>query len=113
MKQSQVKPGIHAMLSLGARKGSVRVTVIELFTAAGYRTYDGSVTIAQPQWRCQDSGGRWHIATPRKLQPMPAPTDRHGNAILASMRADALKLAPWPASESANFEAWRNQYRGV
>lgn len=94
MKQSQVKPGVRAMLSLGGRRGAVAVTVVELFTRAGYTTYDGSVTIAQAQWRCQDSLGRWHVATARKLQPMPAPTDRHGDLILASMRRDALKLAP-------------------
>lgn len=70
MKQAQVKPGVRALLSLGKR-GAVRVTVVELLTAAGYRTYDGAVAIGQPQWRCQDSSGRYHVATPRQLRPLP------------------------------------------
>jgi len=92
MRQNQVKPGVIAMLSLGGRKGSIRVTVVELFTAAGYTTYDGSVTLRAAQWRCQDSSGQWHVVTARQLKPMPAPTDPHGDAILGSMRRDALRL---------------------
>ena len=74
------------MLSLG-RHGAIRVTVIELIARP-------SVLCSQPQWRVHGTNGEWYQVTPRQLRPMPAPTDRHGNAIIASMRADALKLGP-------------------
>ena len=80
MKQSHVKPGTVAMLSLGHR-GSVRVTVRYQFTPE---------RAGDVRWSCVDSSGTHRVVTPRQLQPMPAPA--------------------WPADEAANFNAWRNQY---
>lgn len=76
MKQSLVRPGTVAMLSLGHR-GAVRVTVESVFTAAGYRTYDGSQTLRDARFNCRDSNGRVHIATARRLSPVPV-TSRDG-----------------------------------
>ena len=81
MKRSEVRPGVVAMLSLGGRKGAVRVTVVR-----GAFTSDPR----KQAWVCEDSSGRYRTATPRQLQPMPAPA--------------------WPANDAANFEAWRSQY---
>jgi hypothetical protein len=65
MKQSQVKPGVRAMLSLG-RRGAVAVTVVRERFAAG--------TINDRAfWIVADSHGTEHYATARQLQPMPAP----------------------------------------
>ncbi len=89
MKQSQVKPGVRAMLSLSGRRGAVAVTVIRRGTSI--------------HWECVDSSGRVYAATARQLRPMPAPTDRHGNAIVESMRADALKLAPGTAGQTIDL----------
>jgi hypothetical protein len=61
MKQSQVKPGVQAMLSLGGRRGAVAVTVL-------------SLRWRRPEtWLVVDPNGKQHNATPRQLQPMPAP----------------------------------------
>lgn len=65
MKQSQVKPGVRAMLSLGARKGSVAVTVIRRALLSDMR---------RCEWVTEDSLGRLRRATSRQLQPLPAPT---------------------------------------
>lgn len=82
------------MLSLGGRRGAVAVTVVEL-QRAGNRV--GS-SASPDRWLCRDDSSdsfdRYHVATARQLRPLPLPVDRHGDAILASMRADALKLAP-------------------
>ena len=64
MKQSQVKPGVVAMLSLGHR-GAVRVTVRYQFTPE---------RAGDVRWSVVDSSGQHRVATPRQLQPMPAPT---------------------------------------
>lgn len=81
MKQAQVKPGVRALLTLGHR-GAVAVTVLSL-------RWHRPAT-----WLVRDSSGNQYNATARQLRPLPPPTDPHGDAILASMRADALKLAP-------------------
>lgn len=62
MKQSQVKPGVYAMLSLGGRRGAVRVVV------KYQRTPERAGDV---RWAVEDSSGRWHTATPRQLQPVP------------------------------------------
>lgn len=64
MKQSQVKPGTVAMLSLKHR-GAVRVTVRYQFTPE---------RAGDVRWSCVDSSGTHRVVTPRQLQPMPAPT---------------------------------------
>lgn len=61
MKQSQVKPGVVAMLSLG-RRGAVRVTVRYQFTPE---------RAGDVRWSVIDSSGQHHVATPRQLRPMP------------------------------------------
>lgn len=62
MKQSQVKPGVVAMLSLGGRRGAVRVTVIRRALLSDMR---------RCEWVTEDSLGRLRHATSRQLQPMP------------------------------------------
>jgi hypothetical protein len=63
MKQSQVKPGVRAMLSLG-RRGAVAVTVVRERFAAG--------TINDRAfWIVADSHGTEHSATARQLSPVP------------------------------------------
>lgn len=61
MKQSQVKPGVYAMLSLG-RRGSVRVLVRYQHTPR---------RAGDVRWAVVDSSGTYHEATPRRLQPVP------------------------------------------
>ncbi len=61
MKQSQVKPGVYAMLSLGHR-GSVRVLV---------RYQQTPRRAGDVRWACVDSSGVYRDATPRQLQPVP------------------------------------------
>lgn len=74
MKQSQVKPGVRAMLSLGGRRGAVAVTVQR-------RALISDMDQRPHVWVCEDSRGRLHSATARQLQPMPAPTDASGKVI--------------------------------
>ena len=63
MRQSQVKPGVHAMLSLGGRRGSVRVIV------RYQRTPERAGDV---RWACERASGdeQWFVATPRQLRPV-------------------------------------------
>lgn len=72
MKQSDIKPGMRAMLSLG-RRGAVAVTVVSRSIAAGYVTYDGTQRVSRDVWNVTDSSGHLRRATARQLSPMPAP----------------------------------------
>lgn len=83
MKRSEVKPGVRAMLSLGRRRGAVAVTVLR---RAQWEPGDDGVSVGR-YWLCEDSSERQHVVTARQLQPMPAPTDKHGNAISAAALA--------------------------
>lgn len=65
MKQSEVKVGIIAMLSLG-RAGSVRVTVVR---RAQWEPGDDGVSVGR-YWLCEDSSGRHHVVTPRQLRQL-------------------------------------------
>lgn len=64
MRQSQVKPGVVAMLRLPGKRGSVRVTVRYQFTPE---------RAGDVRWSAVDSSGTHRVVTPRQLQPMPAP----------------------------------------
>lgn len=64
MKQSLVRPGTVAMLSLGGRRGSVRVTV--RYERTGLARLNGKTTYV-----CVDSSGTEHVVSARQLQPMP------------------------------------------
>jgi hypothetical protein len=64
MRQSQVKPGARALLSLG-RRGAVAVTVI--------RPYEG-------KWLVQDGAMNTFLAHSRGLSPLPV-TDASGKLI--------------------------------
>lgn len=75
MKQSQVKPGVRAMLSLGGRRGAVAVTVIRRALLSDMR---------RCEWVTEDSLGRLRHATSRQLQPMPP-------ATLADMPTDSRR----------------------
>jgi hypothetical protein len=86
MKQSQVKPGVRAMLSLGHR-GAVAVTV--RYERTGLARLNGKTTYV-----CVDSSGTERTVSARQLQPMPAPAAHS-----------------WPSPSEA-FENWRNQYVG-
>lgn len=61
MKQSQVKPGVRAMLSLG-RRGSIQVEV---------RYQRQPERAGDVRWACEAVNGTWHVATPRQLSPVP------------------------------------------
>jgi hypothetical protein len=63
VKQSQVKPGVRAMLSLGHR-GAVAVTVVCQWRPE---------RAGDVRWCVRDSSGVERTVTPRRLQPMPAP----------------------------------------
>lgn len=65
MRQSQVKPGVRALLSLGGRRGAVAVTVIYQFRPE---------RAGDVRWSVVDSSGTHRVATPRQLRPLPAPT---------------------------------------
>lgn len=69
MRQSQVKPGTVAILSLG-RRGAIRVTVIRAAMLADIDQRPGA-------WVCEDANGRYRTATARQLQPCPV-TDASG-----------------------------------
>lgn len=90
MRQSQVKPGVRAMLSLG-RRGAVAVEVRYLKSApfAAYR--DGKVCKVA-LWACEDSSGRYHIASARQLRPLPAP--------VAATPAERAHVAQFAAAEA-------------
>lgn len=80
MKQSQVKPGVRALLSLGGRRGAVAVTVVELS-----RTGNRVGSSASPdRWLVRQTGGvnvgAYHVATARQLRPLPV-TDASGKLI--------------------------------
>ena len=70
MKQSQVKPGVRALLSLGHR-GAVAVKV------EYQRTPERAGDV---RWVCVDSSGVYRTATSRQLQPLPV-TDASGKLI--------------------------------
>lgn len=63
MKQSQVRPGTVAMLSLKHR-GAVRVTV--RYERTGLARLNGKATYV-----CVDSSGTERVVSARQLQPMP------------------------------------------
>lgn len=52
------------MLSLGGRRGAVRVTVRYQFTPE---------RAGDVRWSVVDSSGQHRVATPRQLRPLPAP----------------------------------------
>jgi hypothetical protein len=81
MKQSQVKPGVRAMLSLGHR-GAVAVTV--RYERTGLARLNGKTTYV-----CVDSSGTERVVSARQLQPMPAPVplDAHERAAFLRMSA--------------------------
>jgi hypothetical protein len=60
MKQSEVKPGIHAMLTTG-RNGSACAVTVEY-----ERYWEG-----RREWVCVDSTGVYRTATARQLRPVP------------------------------------------
>lgn len=64
MKQSQVKPGVRALLSLGHR-GSVAVTVVCQWRPE---------RAGDVRWCVRDSSGTERTVTPLQLRPLPAPT---------------------------------------
>ena len=70
MRQSQVKPGVRALLSLG-RRGAVAVTVRWQVTPE---------RAGDVRWSVVDSNGTHRIVTPRRLQPLPV-TDASGKLI--------------------------------
>jgi hypothetical protein len=95
MKQSEVKPGICAMLSLGGRRGAVAVTVIR---RARWEPGDDGVSVGR-HWLCQDSSERQHVVTARQLQPMPAPvayTETHGGVVYEFRTGAGAALEPKP-----------------
>lgn len=69
MKQSQVKPGVVAMLALPRKQGAVRVEVVSL-QRKGTRV---GTSASPDRWLVRDSSGAYHVVSPRQLQPMPAP----------------------------------------
>jgi hypothetical protein len=75
MRQSQVKPGARALLSLG-RRGAVAVTVVRVHRASNRVGTSASAAT----WLVKDSSGGYHIATARRLQPLPV-TDASGKLI--------------------------------
>jgi hypothetical protein len=66
MKQSEVKPGVRALLSLG-RRGAVAVRVLCAWGTGR-------------EWLAVDSSGREHTVTARQLRPLPV-TDASGELI--------------------------------
>lgn len=64
MKQSEVKPGVRALLSLGHR-GAVAVTVVCQWRPE---------RAGDVRWCVRDSSGVERTVTPRQLRPLPAPT---------------------------------------
>lgn len=62
MKRAEVRVGTEAMLSLGGRRGAVRVRV------EGWTRLVGSKRL---YWTCVDSSGRSYEATARQLQRTP------------------------------------------
>lgn len=90
MRQSQVKPGVVAMLSLG-RRGAVRVTVLELRSAEFSKALGSSARL----WAVQDSDARYHYVTTRQLRPMPPSkpdyTETHGGIVFEyrTLKCDA------------------------
>jgi hypothetical protein len=81
MKRSEVRPGVVAMLSLGGRKGAVRVTVVR-----GAFTSDPR----KQAWVCEDSSGRYRTATPRQLQPMPVCRPHGALRIVSSQTGQTI-----------------------
>jgi hypothetical protein len=81
MKQSQVKPGTVAMLSLGHR-GAVRVTV--RYERTGFARLNGKTSYV-----CVDSSGVERTVSARQLQPMPAPVAAHDASAFRSL-SDAM-----------------------
>jgi hypothetical protein len=57
MKLAEVQPGTVAMLSLGGRRGAVRVTVLS--------------RLERGRWSVVDYDGQQRTATARQLMPMP------------------------------------------
>lgn len=77
MKQSQVKPGVRALLSLGGRRGAVAVTVVCRWTPE---------RAGDVRWCVRDSSGVERTVTPRQLRPLPAPVPltTHERAFVAN-----------------------------
>jgi hypothetical protein len=93
MKQSQVKVGTVAMLSLGGRRGSVRVVVRYQFRPE---------RAGDVRWSClREATGEHFVATPRQLRPLP-----RGYAFHPACDHDALErmLASDAALRAAKAE---------
>jgi hypothetical protein len=83
MKQSQVKPGVRAMLSLGGRRGAVAVTVRFQWTGLSAMIHGSR------HWCVVDSSGTERTVTARQLQPMPAPVPLGAHERAAFLRMSA------------------------
>lgn len=79
MKQSQVKRGVRALLSLGGKRGSIAVTVQYLKHPKFTTTVDGKANRVE-LWAVSDSSDRWYVVSARQLRPLPV-SDASGKVI--------------------------------